>query len=395
MKHILLCLTLLCSMPIFGICITHGPYICDMDSVSATIVWITDKPGLSWLELAGPDDLHFYGTARRKVYDTFNGRKMICDSVHRVRVMGLTPNTTYRYRVITKELMTWKVNDLITYGALASNNIWRTPPYHFRTFPASHRDLRFLVLNDIHERADYMRKLCRDIDFSKLDFVVLNGDMSNSVESQDQICKGYLDTCVAMFAKYVPIFFNRGNHETRGRFADYLYRYFPTSTGKYYGLRNICGFNFLFIDSGEDKPDDDIEYCEISDFDNYRMEQVQWLRGLQRQGVFGREPLIVFSHIPPTLQKWHGPINLKQTILPVLNELNVSVMLSGHLHKYAFQEADDIIHFPNLANSNMNYLLCQTRDDVIDIDCAGLNGKDRHHFSFALRQGGDGSSADN
>lgn len=392
MKYIFLCLTLVCSLPIFGIRITHGPYICDMDTSSATIVWITDKPGLSWLEIAAPDDRHFYGAPRRKVYDTFNGRRMICDSVHRVRVTGLTPNTIYHYRVITKELMTWKVNDLIIYGPLASNNIWRNPPYHFKTFPASRRNLRFLVLNDIHERAAYMRELCRNIDFSKLDFVVLNGDMSNSVESQEQICKGYIDTCVSMFAKYVPIFFNRGNHETRGRSADYLYRYFPTPTGKYYSLRDICGFNLLFIDSGEDKPDDDIEYCEISDFDNYRLEQVKWLRDLQRQGVFDRQPLIVFSHMPPTLQKWHGPVHFSQTILPVLNELNVSVMLSGHLHRYAFQEANDIIRFPNLVNSNMSYLLCETKDNVLEIDYSELNGKNMRHFSFPLKLGGDSGS---
>ena len=59
MKHVLLGLLLLLSFSAKGIEVTHGPWICDMDSTSVTIVWVTDKPGKSWVEIApdGPD--HF------------------------------------------------------------------------------------------------------------------------------------------------------------------------------------------------------------------------------------------------------------------------------------------------------------------------------------------------
>ena len=57
MKHVLLSLLLLLSFSAKGIEVTHGPWICDMDSTSVTIVWVTDKPGKSWVEIApdGPD----------------------------------------------------------------------------------------------------------------------------------------------------------------------------------------------------------------------------------------------------------------------------------------------------------------------------------------------------
>lgn len=32
--------------------ITHGPYLCDMSTDGVTVVWTTNKPALSWVEVA-------------------------------------------------------------------------------------------------------------------------------------------------------------------------------------------------------------------------------------------------------------------------------------------------------------------------------------------------------
>ena len=50
-----------------------------------------------------------------------------------------------------------------------------------------------------------MKDLCKHIDFKHVDFVLLNGDMSSRVNSQEHIFQVYIDTCVSMFAKSVPI----------------------------------------------------------------------------------------------------------------------------------------------------------------------------------------------
>ena len=86
---------LLFSVSALGIQIKHGPWISDMDSTSVTILWVTDQPGLSWVEIAPDSADHFYGKARPRYYDVLNGRKMLKDSVHRVRIEGLKPNTKY------------------------------------------------------------------------------------------------------------------------------------------------------------------------------------------------------------------------------------------------------------------------------------------------------------
>lgn len=135
MKHLLLALMLLLSVSVKGIGITHGPWICDMDSTSVTIVWVTDKPGLSWVELAPEGSDHFYGKARTRHYDIFEGRKVLTDSVHKVHIEGLKPNTKYRYRVFTQEVAEWRYDDWVTFGKVACTDVWRGKPYDFTTFP--------------------------------------------------------------------------------------------------------------------------------------------------------------------------------------------------------------------------------------------------------------------
>lgn len=385
MRCLLFSLMLLFSVGAKAIKVTHGPWICDMDSTGTTIVWVTDVPGMSWVEIAPDSADHFYGRARQRYYDVLAGRKVLTDSVHRVRIEGLKPDTKYRYRVFTQEVAEWRYDDWVTLGKTACTDVWRGKPHEFKTFPAKPREVTFLVLNDIHERAQFMKDLCKNVDFKKLDFVLLNGDMSNRLRNQQHMMEAYLDTCVRMFATHTPLFFNRGNHELRGQFADYLYRYFPTNNGKYYRVQHVAGIDFLFIDTGEDKPDEDIEYSGIVNYDQYREEEARWLRGLRESKQVGKYPLIVFSHIPPTLQKWHGSYHLQKTLMPELNKMNVSVMLSAHLHAFGYQEPNEVINFPNLVNSNNTYLLCRIANGKMEVDYVGLKGKDKKHFTFPLK----------
>ena len=385
MKHLLLGLMLLFCVSAKGIKVTHGPWICDMDSTGVTIVWVTDVPGISYVEMATDSTDHFYSKTRKRYYAAEAGRRILTDSVHCVRIRGLKPDSKYRYRVVTQALKDWCNDDWVTLGGLAWSDVWKKKPYEFKTYPVKPREITFLVLNDIHERPQFMKELCKNVDLKKLDFVLLNGDMSNRIRSQKHIMDAYLDTCVSMFATDVPLFFNRGNHELRGEFADYLNRYFPTNNGKYYRLQHVAGVDFLFIDSGEDKPDADLEYCGIVECDQYREEQERWLRSLQEEKKIGKYPIVVFSHMPPTLKNWHGPLHMQKTLTPELNKMNVSVMLSGHLHRFDYQEPNEVINFPNLVNSNNTYLLCHIANGKMEVDYVGLTNKEKKHFTFPLK----------
>lgn len=364
--------------------ITHGPYLCDMTTHGVTVVWTTNKPALSWVEVASGDKDHFYGEERPRFFDTCAGSKRVNDTIHRVRINNLESGVEYRYRIFSKEVVSRFSGDKIIYGPVIASNVYKQEPFRFKTFDNKKKNISFLVLNDIHGRSEFLKSLCREVDFKSLDFVLLNGDMSSWVEGQEQIFKDYIDVCVELFASEVPIVFNRGNHETRGIYSDALIKYFPTSTGTFYYHFNIGKARFLVLDCGEDKPDSDIEYNGIADFDNYRKEEAVWLQKiLQEDGCEEDSVRIVFLHIPPTVGNWHGNYHLQQTLLPVLNKAGIDLMLSGHTHKYNYQEAgENKTNFPILVNDNDSYLLCKVEDEKLLIDIIGIDNKikKRHEF---------------
>ena len=252
--------------------ITHGPYLCDMTRDGVTVVWTTSKPALSWVEVAPDDGRSFYAQEHSRHYQTVAGRKLADRTLHAVRLKGLQPGTDYCYRIFSQEVTAWPQRGKATYGNVVASDVFRRRPYPFRTFPDSGADCSFIMLNDIHGKADYMKDLCKKIDFSKVGFVVFNGDMSSSVESEEQLFADYIDASVALFASGTPILFNRGNHETRGVWSDRLIDCFPTRSGEFYGIYRYGDVCLLVLDCGEDKPDSDVEYYGLADYDAYRVD---------------------------------------------------------------------------------------------------------------------------
>lgn len=78
--------------------IKHGPYLQNLKETEVTIVWLSDKPSIGWVEIAPDDGTSYYRTERIKFFDTVNGVKNVSE-LHAVRATGLAPGTSYRYRV--------------------------------------------------------------------------------------------------------------------------------------------------------------------------------------------------------------------------------------------------------------------------------------------------------
>lgn len=321
------------AAPIFlaaQIKITHGPWLCDMTSTGVTVVWTTDKPALSWVEIAEDNGNSFYQKEHKRHYETVAGRRQAHKRVHAVRLKHLKPGTRYNYRIFSQEVVEWKYNDAVKYGDVAATNVFSRAPLRFTTFPEKGSDISFLVFNDIHGRADYMAELVKNEDFSTHDFVLFNGDMSSSVENSDQLFKDYIDTAVSLYASELPLIYNRGNHETRGRHADFLAEYFPTNSKNFYQLYMVGDIACLVLDCGEDKPDNDIEYGNLADYDAYRVEESEWLRQVVASESFRNAAArIVFLHIPLGNGSWHGNLHLEELFLPILNEAGIDVMFPG------------------------------------------------------------------
>ena len=376
------------AAPIFlaaQIKITHGPWLCDMTSTGVTVVWTTDKPALSWVEIAEDNGNSFYQKEHKRHYETVAGRRQAHKRVHAVRLKHLKPGTRYNYRIFSQEVVEWKYNDAVKYGDVATTNVFSRAPLRFTTFPEKGSDISFLVFNDIHGRADYMAELVKNEDFSTHDFVLFNGDMSSSVENSDQLFKDYIDTAVSLYASELPLIYNRGNHETRGRHADFLAEYFPTNSKNFYQLYMVGDIACLVLDCGEDKPDNDIEYGNLADYDAYRVEESEWLRQVVASESFRNAAArIVFLHIPLANGSWHGNLHLEELFLPILNEAGIDVMFSGHTHRYGFREPNEKVRFPILINDNQSYIRCNVTADKIKAEIVGPKGS-THTHEFKIR----------
>lgn len=227
------------TLPAQDFKITHGPWLCDMTEDGVTVLWTTNKPALSWVEATEDDGRSFYAAEHTRHYETVAGRKQAHKTLHAVRLNNLRPGTKYCYRIFSQEVLEWKHGDNVLYGRTVASNVYKRAPFRFRTFPATGTDCSFVILNDIHGRADDMTELCREINFGKHDFVMLNGDMSSSIENEEQLFRDFIDASVNLYASETPILYNRGNHETRGVFADRLHDYFPTRNGRHYQLCKV------------------------------------------------------------------------------------------------------------------------------------------------------------
>ena len=205
---LILCLLLSVMAIAQDIKITHGPYLCDMTSGGVTVVWTTNKPALSWVEIAPDDNQSFYAAEQPRHYETISGRKVADKTLHRVRINNLDAGTNYRYRIFSKEVLDMKQNNNVLYGKTVASNVFRKKPFLFTTYPDKGDVCSFLIFNDIHGKSDLLADLAKGEDFSKINFVALNGDMVNSTESEEQIFKDYIDTLVTTFASETPIIFN-------------------------------------------------------------------------------------------------------------------------------------------------------------------------------------------
>lgn len=355
--------------------IHHGPYLQNVKETEATFVWMASKPSVGWVELAPDDGSNYYNKERRKYFDTTNGVKNT-SLLHVVKVSGLEPGTAYRYRVYATEVLEHKGVEVI-YGKTAALDVYTARPPVFRTHDATKPETSFAIINDIHGRTADIPALLNAVHCQQKDMVIFNGDMLTQLRSEEELFSGFMDASVDLFAKQVPMYYARGNHETRGLFATSFQHYFsPKEPHLYYMFRQgpVC---FLVLDTGEDKPDTDIEYSGITDYDNYRNEQAEWLKEAVRTPEFRDAKFrIVIAHMPPQPVKglWHGPQEVLDKFVPILNEAGIDAMLCGHLHRYLHCKPDSQVRFPVVVNAHNTVIDGQTSGDRLQLEIRDTQG---------------------
>ena len=335
--------------------IEYGPWVTESREDRVTICWMSEKPGMAYVELAD-------GT---KFWETFAGRR-IFRRLHTVQVNGLEPGTELCYRVCGQELVDDSNARNPRFGDTYEGQWQRV-----KTFDPKATTCRFSVFNDIHMQLDKYRALAAQVDSAATDFLFLNGDIVSAGNYVADTLVRYELESLGTLAAGLPVLFARGNHEGRGNNAQLVADVFPNADPApfYYTFRQ-GPVAFIVLDGGETSRSRSILYSGDAVYEDYLNEQIRWARKAMQEPLFSSAPAkICLIHVPMIdhpdkndylLQRW-----LNVHFVPLLDELGIDLMISADLHEFMYCEPGTMNNpFPILVN-----------DDVRRLDCCYDSGK--------------------
>lgn len=360
---------------------THGPYLQGTNATSTYIYFTTSAKGLSHIEIRKENS-----NETHKHYAYTDGLIEI-DTISKIKITGLQPNTFYEYRMISKEVARFAPYH-IKYGDSITSD-W----YRFKTFDPQAKKASFVIVNDIHDKSEKYKQLLSYVPLDKADMVFMNGDMVNSFCETDQLFTSFIDVSVEKFATEKPFAMVRGNHETRGPLARALKDYVLRPNGTFYGLYMLGETAILMLDSGEDKFDHHNEYYGATAFDRYREEQAIWLKEIVQTAEFrNAKRRIVIMHIPPFSSSEnpnparpgsHSLNEVNRLFMPTLNDVNIDFMFCGHTHRHAFLNIEKgRNNFPFLINDNNSIIWVESSQEAIKVKVINEAGEETFNRVF-------------
>jgi hypothetical protein len=313
--------------------VTVAPYLQVVAPDAIAVRWQTRDRAFGWLEFGER------GAAGRAVYANEDGLRRANLFEHRVVLTGLKPATTYWYRTVSKPIVSFAPYKVV-YGEEE-----RLAPVEFRLPPDARQPVTALVFNDLHNDVTTFAGLRRAAGETGWDFSIFNGDCiadPGTVAMAQEPLRAFTEGVVAGAR---PAIFLRGNHETRGAFARELPRWFDWPGGRPYFAFSAGPVRWVFLDCGEDKPDDTAVYAGLVDFEAFRKEQTEWLKREVRSPEFRRAAWrILVHHIPihPSQPKGGFSQPCRDLWSPVLAKARIDLAISGHTHQRAFHPAGTI-----------------------------------------------------
>jgi len=355
--------------------ITHGPYLIDPAEDAITIVWFTNNKATSWIEYAEYTESGTFPTWGGYPKTAKASKDGLIDANvtrHIIRIENLKPDTKYKYRINSKEIIQFNPYEVI-FGDIVVGGF-----HTFSTLNPDNLEFRFGAISDIHEDDRIIRDFDKLSPLKNFDLLFFNGDILNWIGDEERIFDGFLDASVETFAKEKPILFVRGNHETRGPGSRDIMSYFPHESGKSYFALTHGNVRFVVMDCGEDKPDDHPVYAGVADFDNYRSEQAEWLqKEISSKDYKSAAYRIVIFHIPAFSDSdWHGATDITNKWGPILNRANVDLVINGHTHRFErIKKGEGLNNFPILVTGKRQILDTKVTSEQLECTVKDTKGE--------------------
>lgn len=289
------------------------------------ITFTTKAKGEAWVVIDGVE-----------YNDTYAGYRKSEETIHKITVPMDALDKTGAYTVCTRSMYLRG-----PYTALQGSIISKT--YHWRGVDTSN-GIQYYAISDNHlttkattAAASYWN--------DKLDFLVALGDSVNWIDSEKELSL-MLHLASDITKGEIPVIYARGNHETKGLAADDFHNYVGSKNNEFYytfRMKNIWG---IVLDVGEDHEDEHWEFSGMARFDDYRTKQLTFLDEVianadHEYNAEGVDYRIALCHIPITFVSKDDPLQQQKFAwVEKLNQMDLNIIFSGHLHELMFADAN-------------------------------------------------------
>ncbi len=355
--------------PLSGYDITSEPLVID-NGKEYSIVFSTSDRGTAYVEYS-------YNGKEYKVVDGIGGRMRSESKIHNISVpYEHLRNNSYK-------IGSTRVTEEFSYGSRLGKSVV-SEEYKFIYNDSDNQT--FLVISDWHTFLDRAYKAIDHLG-NDYDAVILLGDATPGVDFEQQVISNIVQFGGKVSGGTKPVIYVRGNHETRGSYADEL----PTALGleQLYYIADFGPYSFVVLDSGEDKDDSHPEYGGMNDYNTYRADMIEWLKEVEVKN----EKVIALSH------SWEisdVEEELSEAGWAELDRLGTRLIMSGHTHqcrfigdnegkeKETFSKYPDIIGYMDGGKSGDNYVasMLTLTSEGFTLKAADMNGEKVIEESF-------------
>lgn len=283
------------------------------------------------------DVLFWVSVNGKKYYDHSNGVLRSSTRIHKVSVPMTELDKAKEYTVYYR-----KIIDRKPYFPESEPETSAT--FSFKPI-SNYGKINIYHLSDTH--GNFEKPALAGTYFNEdIDLLILNGDIpdhSGNTENFNLI----FELCEAITKGCIPCMFSRGNHDTRGLYAEKIADYTPTENGHSYFSFRLGRIWGIVLDCGEDKDDCHAEYGNTVCCHEFREEQTEYLKNIisnaeNEYNAKGVEYKLVIAHNPFS-HTLSAPFDIetkiyKEWLMLLSDNIQPDIMLSGHLHTTQFSD---------------------------------------------------------
>ena len=219
---------------------------------------------------------------------------------------------------------------------------WQCKQYEFRPVTGEH--VRAFHVADNHGAIEEPVRTSET--FGQMDFLILNGDLANHYGEESAVWCVY-ELASRISKGNIPIVFSRGNHDTRGKYAEAFTENFPSRMGSTYYTFVLGKVWGLILDCGEDKEDYHPEYGGLVCCHDFREKETEYIKEIicnaaEEYDAPDAMHKIVICHIPFTAPE-KGDFDIERDVYAewtaLLREhIKPEMILCGHTHTWEIYE---------------------------------------------------------